>query len=157
MQIPIDESEARLALGVVEHRRQQVLAEINVPYWYWVFLAAGWIGLGALGDFAAGRVMTVATVVFGAAHSSIAPHVISGRNGSPQLSIRGELVSRRLPAIILGFVVMMAIATVGVALALNADGARHPALLSGAIIALLVLAGGPSVVAAGRRRAPARS
>jgi hypothetical protein len=40
MSIPIDESEAQLALGAVEHRRQQVMAEIGVPAWY-VSSAAG--------------------------------------------------------------------------------------------------------------------
>ena len=153
MRIPIDDSEARLALGMVEHRRQQVLAEISVPYWYWVFLAGGWIGLGVLGDVSAGWVLSVATLVFGAIHSSIAPRVISGRNPSAQLSIRGELVSRRLPALILGFVLVMAIVTVAFALILNADGARHPSLFAGVVVGLLVIAGGPSLVAEVRRRA----
>lgn len=153
MQVPIDESEARLALGMVAYRRRQVLAEIDVPYWYWVFLAGGWVGIGALGDFAAGWVMTVATVVFGAAHSSIAPRVVSGRSGSTHLSIRADLVGPQLPATILAFVVAMAIVTVGVALGLHADGARHPSLLAGIAVGLLVLSGGPSLVAAIRRRA----
>ncbi len=153
MQVPISESEARLALSAVEHRRQQVLAEISVPFWYWAFLASGWVALGALGDFAAGWVTSVATLIFGAVHSALAPHVISGRNGSSHLSIRGELVSRQIPAMILGFVVVMAVATVGFALALNADGARHPSLCAGVIVAMLVSVGGPSLVSALRRRA----
>jgi hypothetical protein len=151
--IPIDEGEAYLALNTVDRRRQQVIAEIGVPAWYWVFLAIGWAGLGALADFAPAWTTTAATVLFGAVHSTIAPRVISGRRGSSQLSIRSELVSRDIPIVIIGFLVVMTAVTVGIALLLNADGARHPSTFAGAFVALLVLAGGPSLVAALRRRA----
>jgi hypothetical protein len=152
MQIPIGESEARFALGAVEHRRQQVLAEISVPLWYWLFLGAGWVALGALADFGPAWAASVGTLLFGAVHSVIAPRVISGRRGSTQLSIRSELVSRRLPALILGFVIAMAAVTVGSALLLHADGARHPSLDAGVIVGLLVSVGGPSLVTSLHRR-----
>jgi hypothetical protein len=42
MTVPISESEAQFALSSIERRRQQVVAEINVPTWYWLFLAAIW-------------------------------------------------------------------------------------------------------------------
>lgn len=153
MSIPIDESEAQLALGAVEHRRQQVVAEIGVPAWYWGFLALGWAGLGALADFGPSWATTAATVLFGAVHATIAPRVISGRRGSSQLSIRSELVSREIPAVIIGFLILMTGATVGIALLLHADGARHPATFAGAMVGLLVLAGGPTLVSSFRRRA----
>jgi hypothetical protein len=38
---PISETEARFALSSIERRRQQVLAEINVPPWYRLALAGG--------------------------------------------------------------------------------------------------------------------
>src|SRR5271163_4714205 len=126
MSIPIDESEAHLALSAVERRRQQVIAEIGVPGWYWLFLAVGWAGLGALGDFGPAWAITAGTVLFGAVHATIAPRVISGRRGSSQLSIRSELVSREIPLIIIGFLVVMTGVTVGIALLLSADGAKHP-------------------------------
>ncbi len=153
MSIPIDEREAYLALSAVERRRQQVVAEIGVPAWYWVFLALGWAGLGALADFGPAWTTTAATVLFGAVHSTIAPRVISGRRGSSQLSIRSELVSREIPWIIIGFLIVMTGITVAIALLLNADGARHPATFAGATVGLLVLTGGPSLVASLRRRA----
>lgn len=153
MGIPINESEAYLALSAVERRQEQVIAEIGVPAWYWLFLALGWAGLGALGDFESAWAISVATVLFGTVHSIIAQRVISGRHGSSQLSIRRELVSREIPKIIIGFLVVMTVATVGIALLLNADGARHPATFAGGIVGLLVLTGGPSLIAALRRRA----
>jgi hypothetical protein len=150
---PISETEARLALSSIERHRLQVVAEINVPAWYWFAMAAGWVGLGVISDFGPAWATLAATILFGAAHSSIAPRVISGRRGSPQLSIRSDLVSRRVPLLVLGFLIVMAVVTVGLALIFNADGARHPAPLGSVVVALLVLTGGPALMAAVRRRA----
>jgi hypothetical protein len=150
---PISETEARLALSSIERRRQQVLAEIGVPSWYWFVVAAGWVVLGILADYGPAWATTTATLLFGAAHSTIAPRVISGRRGSPQLSISRDQVSRRIPALVIGFLIAMTVATVGLALLFNADGARHPAALASVVVAMLVLAGGPALLAAVRRRA----
>ena len=126
MTVPIGESEARFALSSLQRQRQQVIAQINVPHWYWFFLAGGWVVLGVLADFAPGGATIVATLAFGAVHAGISPRVLSGRRGSSQLSVRSDLVSRRLPALVIGFLLVMTAVTVGLALALNADGARMP-------------------------------
>jgi hypothetical protein len=153
MAAPISDAEARLALGSVAHRRQQVLAEIGVPTWYWLVVAAGWVVLGILADYGPAWATTVATLLFGAAQSTIAPRVLSGRRASPQLSISRDLVSRRIPVLVIGFLLVMTAATVGLALLFNADGARHPAALASVVVALLVLTGGPALLAVLRRRA----
>jgi hypothetical protein len=153
MEVPIDEREAQFALGAVEHRRQQVIAEIGVPHWYWLFLAAGWVGLGAVAQWGPAWATTAATLIFGAVHSYIAPRVISGRRGSSQLSVRSELVSRQMPAMILAFILGMSALTVAFALLLHADGARHAAFDAGVIVGMLVYVGGLSLVAGIRRRA----
>ena len=46
----ITDAEARLALRSIEERRRQVIAEIDMPRWYWWGLALGWIGLGFVTD-----------------------------------------------------------------------------------------------------------
>ena len=51
MSIPIDDAEAQFALSSIEERRRQVIAEIDVPRWYWLALAAGWVALGVIADF----------------------------------------------------------------------------------------------------------
>ena len=153
MTSPISETEARLALSSIERRRQQVVAEIGVPAWYWFVVAGGWVVLGTLADYGPAWATTTATLLFGAAHSTIAPRVISGRRGSPQVSISRDLVSRRIPALVIGFLIVMTVATVGLALLFNADGARHPAALASVVVAMVVLAGGPALLAAVRRRA----
>ena len=137
------EAEARLALSSIEQRRQQVIAEIDVPPWYWTSVAGGWVVLGVLADYGPAWAAVVGTVVFGAVHAAVAPHVLSGRHASPQLSVRSDLVNRRVPGLVIGFLILMTIATVAFALMANADGARHSALLASVVVAALVLIGGP--------------
>jgi hypothetical protein len=153
MSRPISEEEARLALSSIERRREQVLAEINVPPWYWVFLAGGWVVLGVLAQYGPAWATVAGTVLFGAIHSTISPRVLSGRRGSSQLSIHGDLVSRRIPLIVISFLIVMTAATVGFALLLHADGARHATIIASVGVALLVLCGGPTLMSFVRRRA----
>jgi hypothetical protein len=149
----IPETEARLALGSIQHRRQQVIGEIDVPWWYWVGLATGWIALGALANYGPAWATIAGTVAFGAAHASIAPWVLSGRHGSSRLSVRSDLVSRHIPVLVVVFLLVMTVVTVVLALIANADGARNPALLASVVVAALVLTGGPLLMASLRRHA----
>jgi hypothetical protein len=153
MKHEVTEAEARLALSSIDRRRQQVIAEIDVPWWYWVGMAGGWVALGVLAEFGPGWATVVGTVLFGAVHAAIAPQVLSGRHGSPHLSVHGDLVSRRIPFLVISFLILMTIATVALALIANADGARHATLLASVVVAALVLTGGPSLMAIVRHRA----
>jgi MFS family permease len=152
MSIPIDDTEARLALRSIEERRRQVVAEINVPAWYWLALAAGWVVLGVIADYTPSWVDVAATVLFGAGHASIAPRVLSGRRASSQLSVRSELVDRRIPILIIGLLVVMVAVTVVLAVLLHDDGARHPTIWASLVVAASLLGAGPALMAAVRRR-----
>ena len=152
----ISSTEAGLALAAIQQRRRQVAASINVPGWYWPFLAAGWIGLGVLADYGPAWASTTATVLFGAAHATIAPRAMSGRHPSSRVSIRHDLADRQMPKAIILFLICMTLVTVGIALLLNADGARHPATLASLVVAALVLTGGPGLMAWLRARAERR-
>jgi hypothetical protein len=143
----ISSTEASLALDTIQQRRREVAASVNVPGWYWPFLAAGWIGLGALADFGPAWASSTATVLFGAAHATLAPRAMSGRHPSSRVSIRNELADRQMPKAIVIFLVGMTALTVGIALLLHADGARHPAILASAVVAALLLTGGPGLMA----------
>jgi hypothetical protein len=150
----VTETEARLALSSIDRRRQQVIAEIDVPIWYWLSVAAGWVGLGALAEFGPAWAAIAGTVAFGAAHAAVAPRVLSGRHGSRRLSVRSDLVSRRhVSTLVFGFLFVMTVVTVALALIAHADGARHAAVLASVVVAALVLSGGPSLMAPVRRRA----
>ncbi len=149
----ITDTEARLALGTIEHRRSQVIAEIDLPRWYWWGVGLGWIGLGVITDLGYPWLTLAATFVFGAVHSAIAQRVVSGRHGSPQLSVRADVVSRRIPLFVIGFLLAMAGVTIVLALLADADGAGHPATIASVVVAVAIICGGPNLMAAVRRRA----
>ena len=148
----ISNTEAQLALSSIEHRRRQVIAEIDMPRWYWWGLAAGWIGLGVLADLDHPWITLAVTLCFGAAHAWVASHVLSGRHRSQQLSVRADVVDPHIPALVIGFLLLMVAATVVLALVANADGARHPSIMASVVVGLGVALCGPALMAAVRRR-----
>lgn len=145
--------QARAALDTVERSRRQVIDEIAVPAWYWASLAGGWILLGVLADLDRPWLTTAATLVFGAGHATIAPRVIDGRHGNRQMSVRAELAGRSLTRLVIGGLVAAVVLTVAAALALDADGARHPSIGASVFVAAVVGLGGPLLLATVRRRA----
>jgi hypothetical protein len=153
---PISDADARLALGSIERRRLQVIAEIDMPRWYWWGLALAWVALGVVADLAHPWATAAATLAFGAVHSAVAPRVLSGRHRSERLSVHGDMVSRHLPALLLGCLVGLAAVTIGLGFLANADGAGHPATMASVIVAVAIVCGGPLLMAAVRRRAEQR-
>jgi hypothetical protein len=152
MQQDISDTEARLALDSIDHRRGQVVAEIDMPRWYWWGLAAGWIGLGILADLDHPWLTVAVTLGFGAAHAAVASHVLSGRHRTQRLSVRADVVDPHIPAFVIGFLLVMVAATVVLALVANADGARHPSIMASVVVAIVVVLCGPALMAAVRRR-----
>jgi hypothetical protein len=153
MEGQITPDEARAALAVAERARRQLVDEVAIPGWYWWSVALGWVLLGVIADLKHGWLTTLATLVFGAAHSTVAPRVIDGRHRLREISVRAELVDRRLPAFVLGGLIILAALTVAGALAASADGARHPVTTASVPVAVAVVCGGPLLVDAVRRRA----
>jgi hypothetical protein len=149
----ITDADARSALRNIETRRRQMIAEIDIPRWYWWGVALGWVGLGVITDFGIAWLTFVATLTFGAVHSSVAQHVLSGRHGSRQLSVRADVVDRRLPLLVFGGLIGLAAVTIALAVLAHADGAEHPVTMASIVVAVAVLLGGPTLVAAVRRRA----
>jgi hypothetical protein len=153
----ISDSEAQLALSSIDHRRRQVIAEIGMPRWYWWGLAAGWIGLGILADLDHPWFTLAVTLCFGAGHAWVASNVLSGRHRSQQLSVRADVVDPHIPALVVGFLLVMVAVTVVLALVANADGARHPSIMASVVVAIVVVSCGPALMAAVRRRLARRA
>lgn len=149
----ITDAEARLALRSIEDRRRQVIAEIDMPRWYWWGLALGWIGLGFVTDLGHPWVAAAATLAFGAVHSAVASHVLSGRHRSSQLSVRADVAGPSVAALVIGFLLGMTAVTIVLAVLADADGAGHPVTAASIVVAVAVLFGGPTLMAAVRRRA----
>ena len=147
----VNDAEARAALGTIERSRRQVIDEIDMPGWYWWGLALGWIALGVLTDLRHPWLTAAAALVFGAVHSAVAPRVISGRHRTPHLSVRADVVGRRVPVLVLGGLIGLALVTIAAALAANADGAGHPVTMASCVVAVSIVLGGPHLMAVVRR------
>jgi hypothetical protein len=153
MNYSIGASDARAALTAVEHSRQQVIAEINMPRWYWLGLAAGWIGMGVITDLGPKWLAMAVVPVFGAVHAAFGHTVLSGRRRSGRLSVRAEVAGTHVRALVIGYLLALVLVTSAAGLLIEADGAGHPATIAGAIAAVAVACGGPELMAAVRWRA----
>ncbi|MEO9181802.1 MAG: hypothetical protein ABI298_09155 [Acidimicrobiales bacterium] len=146
-------NDARIALHAIELQRQQVVAMIKIPWWYWWSVAIGWIALGVVTDLGSPWATGAGTLVFGAAHASVAWRVIDGRHGSRQLSIRRNLVSRHVPYYVLGGLIVLAVLTGVFATVFSLHHVGHPVTSSSVLVAIIVVIGGPGLMAALRRHA----
>jgi hypothetical protein len=153
MEHEISVHEARAALDTVDRGRRRVIDEIDLPRWYWWGLALGWIGLGVITDLKHPWLTAAATLAFGAVHAAVAPRVVDGRHRTHRLSVRSELSGRRTARLVIGALIVLAGLTIAGALAASADGARHPVTIASVPIAIMILLGGPQLLASVRRRA----
>jgi hypothetical protein len=155
MEHEMTQGEARSALDAIERGRRRVIDEIDMPRWYWWGLALGWIALGYITDLDHPWATSAATLAFGAVHASVAPRVIDGRHRTDRLSVRRDVAGRHLPRLVIGALLALALVTIAGALAANADGAGHPVTIASVLVAVMIVLGGPQLVAAYRRRAAA--
>jgi hypothetical protein len=153
MQPHVTPMDARAALDTVELGRLRVIEEIDLPNWYWWGLALGWIALGVVNDVANDWVRGAATLIFGAVHAAVAPHVISGRHRSRRLSVSAEVAGPHVAWLVIAGLIGLGALTVAGALAAAADGARHPATMASILVAVIIVLGGPQLLAVIRRRA----
>ena len=140
----ISKDDARQALRAVDEERRRVIAEIDMPGW--------WLLIGVATDFGNVWVTSAATLLFGAAHAAVASRLFSGRHKSSQMSIRRSTVGRHLPAVLFGWLLALTLATVAVGFAVDADGAEHASTIAAGFAAVAILCGGPTLMAAIRRR-----
>jgi hypothetical protein len=145
--------QARAALDTVDRDRLRVIDEIELPRWYWSGLALGWIALGYITDLKHAWITAAATLVFGAVHASVAPRVASGRHRTQRLSVSAELTGRRTARLVIGGLIVLACVTIAGSLAASADGARHPVTIASMFVAVVIVLGGPMLLASVRHRA----
>jgi uncharacterized membrane protein YhiD involved in acid resistance len=148
----ITPDEAEAALANVDRRRERVIEEIGLPGWYWWGLALGWIAVGVASDSGVWWVATAATLIFGAVHANVVPRVASGRHRTRQLSVRAELAGRRTAILVVLGVAALGLLTVAVGFALDADGTRDPSIVASIFVAVLILLGGPRLLASRQPR-----
>lgn len=155
MEREINPLEARAALDTIDRGRRRVVDEIDLPQWYWWGLALGWVGLGIITDLKHPWVTSAATLLFGAVHATVAPRVTSGRHRTTQLSVRAEVAGRNTAGLVIVGLILLAGLTIAGALAASADGARHPVTIASVLVAVIIVLGGPRLLAVVRRRVAA--
>jgi hypothetical protein len=148
----ITEDDARQALRSIDEERRRVIAEIDMPRWYWWGLASAWVALGIATDFDNLWVTSVATLLFGAVHAAVASRIFSGRHKSEQMSVSASTVGRRVPTILFTWLIGLAAVSVAVGFAVDADGAEHASTIAACFAATVILCGGPTLMASIRRR-----
>lgn len=153
MEHPVTPLEAHAALDAIERSRLRVIDEIDLPRWYWWSLALGWIVLGFVSDLGQQWITVGATLAFGAAHSTVAPRVLSGRHRTHDLSVRADIAGRQAPRLVISGLLLLVALTIAGSLAVSADGARHPATVASIVVAVIVLLGGPRLLAVVRHKA----
>jgi hypothetical protein len=149
----VTDTEARAALDAIERSRREVIAEIDMPTWYWWGLALGWIGLGVVTDLRHPWLTAAATLAFGAVHAAVSQLVVGGRHRTTQLSVRAEVAGLWTPFVVIAGLLGLAALTIAGAIAASADDARHPVTISSIVVAVVIVFGGPRLMAAIRRRA----
>jgi len=137
--------QARAALDAVAHARSRVAAEVGLPRGYWWAMAAGWVGLGVLGNVAPWLGGSVAAA-FGAGHAMVASRLLAGRRRTDRVRVGAAVAGRRTPLVVIGMLVALVGITILVALGLHADGAEHASIWAAALVAAVVGFGGPDIL-----------
>ena len=153
MEAQVTPREARAALETLDRDRLRVIDEIELPRWYWWGLALGWVALGFITDLKHTWITAAATLVFGAVHASVAPRVASGRHRTQRLSVSAELAGPHTFVLVIGGLVALACLTIAGSVAASGDGARHPVTIASMFVAVIIVLGGPHLLASVRRRA----
>ena len=147
----ITANQAREALDAADRARRRVADEVGLPRAYWWCMAAGWVALGAIGEFGPGWLTIVATVLFGAGHAFFASRLLRGRNRTGGMQVSASVAGHRLPgAVVLMLLVLVAL-TILVTVVLQADGAQHAPLFGAVFIGAVIGLGGPEMLTATRR------
>jgi hypothetical protein len=108
-----------------------------------------------LNDVANVWVIAVATVTFGAVHSAVSQRLLGGRRRTSGVKVRADVAGRRAPVIVFSFLIALAGVTIAAGFAAYADGAEHPGTIASVLVAVMILLGGPRVMAAIRGHARA--
>ncbi|MGH3116032.1 MAG: hypothetical protein ACRDQD_30300 [Nocardioidaceae bacterium] len=140
--------EARASLEAVGRAEQQVASEVGLPRLYWWGMAAGWAAFGILADVGSAWLLAAATVLFGVGHSILASRLLDGRRRTRQVRVSRMTAGRRTPIVVVVMLLGLVAITLGIALALDADGAAHPSVWAAAWVACLIGFGGPDMLRA---------
>jgi len=137
--------EARDALDAVAGARREVAREVGLPRAYWWTVAAGWILVGVFSDLNNPWLIGAAPLAFGAGHAALAGRLLSGRQRTRGLRVSAAVAGRRPALVTICLLAALTVTTIAVALALHADGMRHPSIGAAVLVAVLAAGAGPDL------------
>ncbi|GAB17260.1 hypothetical protein GOEFS_022_00410 [Gordonia effusa NBRC 100432] len=147
----LDHNQAQDALDAAARAQRSVAGQVGLPRMYWWALAAGWLALGVLGDFAPSWVTTVATIAFAFGHSVVASTLLDGRRRTSRLQVSRDVAGKRIPLAVIAVLLAMTALTIALGFGLNADGASHAGTWAALTVAAIVGFGGPEILSGTRR------
>jgi hypothetical protein len=140
--------QAAAALEQVRRGQEQVIERLLVPRWYWFVIAIGMVAVGAAADtgqrgYIAGTAFTYAVVVAGLSLWIML--------GATRAKLSSELVGAQGAVAIVAFVYVVVGISLGIAFGLKAWGFSHPATAGTVAGGILIVLGGPVLIALLRR------
>jgi hypothetical protein len=147
--------DAARELAEIEKRQAAALRRVLVPAWYWWAVGAGMIALGAVVDTQATGVVVAGALVFAVLVAALSVWAIAG--GMTGARARSELLGPEGAAGIVLLDLLVVGAAISVALVLRQLGWPYPAVAGTAAGALLLVAGGPFLMARLERSMRARA
>lgn len=148
----IPAADAARALDEIRAGRDRVIATDLIPDWYWP--ALGGLILMFVASVESNRLwITIpGSILFAAGMGAVVGALVQGQ----RVAVRSELLGRRGALLIAGFAVGLVAVGLGLAFALSATGFGWPATVAAAVVAGLLIAGGPVLIRRLRRLMRAR-
>jgi hypothetical protein len=133
--------EATRALSEIGQRQEQVIEQATIPDWYWRVVAVLMVILAAATDTRRPAVVASGVIVF-----VIGMLIATGRvalHPQRRARVRNTLLGPAGVLAILGFVALVLLVSLPVALVLQANGYGHPATFGVLAGAVVMAVGGP--------------
>lgn len=137
----MDPDEAQEALAETERRREQVIEGTLVPSWYWWVVGILAVGLGVGVDSRDQAINGATTGIFAVGVSMLTVWIAFG--GRRHVKVHDRLLGARGAGLIVGFVGLVVVGTLGLAFALQAADVPVAGTVATLACAIALIVGGP--------------
>lgn len=140
----VEPAEAREALAEMERRREQVIEGTLVPSWYWWIVGILAVGLGVGVDTGDPAIRAAAGGIAGAGIALLTVWIAFG--GRRHVKVDDRLLGARGAGLIVGFVGLVVLGTLGLNYVLEAADVPVAGTLSTLACAIALVVGGPALM-----------
>lgn len=140
----MEPAEAREALAETKRRQEQVIGGTLVPNWYWWVVGILAVGLGVGVDTREPDAIAATAGIFGVGMPLLTVWIAFG--GRRHVKVHERLLGTRGGGLIVGFVGLVVLGTLGLAFALQAADVPVAGTLSTLACAIALVVGGPALM-----------